>query len=218
MFGPSILVSVLVVDELVLVECHVLSLDGQVDGSFELGVGLFLDGLGVLELLDEFHFQHLHLHDLGLLLPDYLLLFGYFSGDFLAGLLVLDAAVLLDLGLLDLFLLFLDLVLHHFLLEQVLVLLSVLILVLFGNELALLGLLLLVENNGVLDLPGLHIPLLLHDLDVVPVLLLPVLLGHLELHLFLGPLLILGLQSLHIVGPFLGLLYFLPRFHLLLLQ
>ena len=195
-----------------------LALHWQIDGRLQLRIRLLLDSLRVLELLYQLHLQHLHLHDLGLLLPNHLLLLSYFPGNLLACLFVLDAPVLLDLGLLDLFLLFLDLVFHHFLLMQMLVLLPVLILMLFRYKLALLGLLFLMKHNGILDLLRLHISLLLHDLYVMPVLLLPLLLRHLQLHLLLRSLLVLGLQAIHIIRPLLRLLYLLPRLHLLLLQ
>ena len=38
-------------------------LSALLNSLLELGEGLFLDGLGVLELFDELHFNKLHLHD-----------------------------------------------------------------------------------------------------------------------------------------------------------
>lgn len=40
-----------------------ICLSALLNSLLELGKGLFLDGLGVLELFDELHFNKLHLHD-----------------------------------------------------------------------------------------------------------------------------------------------------------
>jgi len=74
------------------------------DGLFQVHVGLLLDGLGVLQLLNQFHFQQLHPHHFLLLHRNQTLLFLYLSLNLKSGLLNAPLTRLFDLLLSDLFL------------------------------------------------------------------------------------------------------------------
>lgn len=119
---------------------------------------------------------------------------------------------------LDLFLLFLNLVLHHPLLYVMLILFLIGILMLFGYKFALFSFLFLVQHNCVFYFFGLCIPLLFHHLDVLSVLFLSLLLCHFNDHFLLHTFLVLSFESLYIVSSLLCLLDFLPGFHFFLFQ
>jgi len=136
---------------------HLLGVDFEircifvVDGLFELQVGHLLYSLGVLQFLDEFHLEHLHLHDLGFLLSNHLFFFGYLARDVLASLVHFPQFELFDLHLL---------VLHLFVLQPRLhLVLGCLLrtellqspLALFVHELSLFGFFTLVHHDCIFN-------------------------------------------------------------------
>lgn len=177
-----------------------------------------MDGLSVLKLLDEFHLQHLHLHDLSLFLADEFLLLGNLSSDILSSLHMLLPSKLLDLGSLKLLLLsehlgfkfLLLLLLHSVHIRPVLMLLA--------NELSLLGLFLLMQNDGILNLLFLHFALLFLLHHSMPILCDSLLLHLLLLEFLLHFHIVLLLKLGDLGCPSLRLLDLLPRFHFFLFQ
>jgi len=138
-------------------------LGGLAECLLELGVGLFLDSLCVLQLLDEFHLEELHLHDLLLL-------------DLAIAALILQLTVhvpldrgdpplpvLLDLQQSEPLLLEDKLVLHLVVLFCLELNLVAALLELLLDGLGLLSLLPLGEEDGLLDLALFVLPLLLQD-------------------------------------------------------
>lgn len=189
-----------------------------VDCILELDVSLLLNSLSILQLLDQLHLKHLHLHDLGLLLSYNLFFFSDLPGDVLARLLLLFASELFHLGSLYLLLLLLNLGFHVVLLGHLVIELLLPLLALHVDELGLLCLFLLMHNDGVFYFALFDdalVPQLLyaHPLLLGPLLLILSLLHFLEL-LFL----VLCFQPLDLVRSLPGLFDFLPRFGLFLLQ
>lgn len=132
-----------------------------IDGFLQLGVSLLLNRLGVLKFLDQFHFEHFHLHHFCLFLPYHLFFLRDLTCNFFSGGLVLLSTVLFNLCFLNSFLLFLELgfqfVLLGLLRHEVVVSLFVLLI----DHLGLFGLLLLLQEHGVFYLLLFFVPLLL---------------------------------------------------------
>lgn len=150
--------------------CHHCT--GFLKGPLKLSVCIFLDRLRVLKLLDEFHFNLLHLHDLFfLLLSDAL-----FNAHFV----LVDPldrhnpalAVVLDFHLGQPFLLVHDLILHLVLLLDFKIHVPLLLVVLSPDDFGLFCFLFLRQEDGFLDLPLLVDSLLVEHI---------VLLGHVSL-------------------------------------
>ena len=99
---------------------------------------MFLDGLGILQLLDELHFKHLHLHDLSLLLLDDLFFFSDLTGYVLSSGIYFSFSELFYLGPLQFLLVLLNLVLELTFSIKLLHLLRVPSLVLHVDEFGLL--------------------------------------------------------------------------------
>ena len=188
------------------------------DGGFQLHVGLLLDRLRRLQLLDQLHLEHLHLHDLLLSLRNALQLLLDLLLDVHARLLDLAPLLLVDL-------LPRDLLLH---LDR---LLLVLILLLDVLHLRLQSLLILLRLQlGLRRLFRLRVLDRLHDLLLLLLVHEPhahiLLLEHLLLEFLLllvldllGDALVVALLEAHDVGrALLGLLDLLPGAHFLLLE
>ena len=190
----------------------------MVDGLLELGVGLLLNSLGVLQLLDEFHLEHLHLHDLGLFLLYYFLLLSNLTSDVLSCSVNLGLSKLFDLGSLEALVLLLDTVRQVSLSLLLLQLDRVARLVLLVDELGLLGFFSLMKKNGLLHATLISHSLSPHGSHVLALSSLPPLVLEDQLLLALCALLVSELGLDNIVGTTLGLLDLLPRFHFLLLQ
>lgn len=95
-----------------LAESGTRSVGGRLrEGVLQLSVGLLLNSLGVLQLLNQLHLKHLHLHHLLLLCADHCLLFEHALLSLDLGLHLLSADELLLLELRDPLLLFNHLVL-----------------------------------------------------------------------------------------------------------
>ena len=94
----------------VIITNTVLSKRSSVNGLFQLSVRLLLYCLSVLQFLDQLHFQHFHLHHFSLFLLDDIFFFDDLTLYFLTGRLVLLSPILFNLGFLDPFLLFLQLI------------------------------------------------------------------------------------------------------------
>ena len=110
-----------------------------VDCLLELGVSLLLDGLRVLQLLDELHLEHFHLHDFLLLLLDERLLLGDLASYLFSSRVNFLFTELFHLGTLDALLLLHCSVLEFFLTHLQSQMLLVLNLLLFFDKLGLLG-------------------------------------------------------------------------------
>jgi hypothetical protein len=177
-----------------------------------------LNGLRVLELFDELHLEHFHLHNLCLLLSNHFFLFLNLPGDIGPGSSVLLCSVFFDLGSLDPLLLLKQLGLQLLLLLHLVQVVHLPLLVLGPNELGLLSFLLLMENDSIFDFLFLCLSdsfLLQHFLSCLH-----------QLLLVDSLLLNFGLNS-HFVflfkfdnfrsTPF-GFLDFFPRFHFFLFQ
>lgn len=179
---------------------------------------MLLDGLSVLELLDELHLKHFHLHDLLLLGADNGFFLAHTLLHFLLGLVLLPPDELFFLKKRDPLLL-----LHHLVLDRSILrslaeenLLSLLVLHL--DEPLLLHFLFLAQVDGLLDLLPLLVPLLSHFIDFLLVFILHHLLHTKLFHLLMDLVLILLLQRDDLSGSFLSLLNLLPGTHLLLLE
>ena len=187
------------------------------DRLLQLHVGLFLNGLSVLQLFYQLHLKQLHLHHLLLLVRNQPLLLLNLALDVLARLLDLASAGLVNF-------LACDLLLNADRLLAVVVLVGELLhvlgephLVLLGVHLGFVGLLVAVHLNGGLDLLLFHVVLLANSLVVLRHLLLVVLVVLHTLDLVVHPLVVPLLQTHHLGRAFLGLLDLLPGAHLLLL-
>ena len=122
-----------------------------VDGFFQLYVRHFLNGLGILQLLDKFHFQHLHLHDFSFLLSNKLFLLSNLSRDiFPSSHLFLDSE-LFYFGSLQSLLLLLHLCLQLIFLVKLTLELHESAFGLLANEFGLLGFFLFVKYYCVFD-------------------------------------------------------------------
>lgn len=174
--------------------------------------------LRVLELLDEFHLEELHLHHLLLLLLDDAVLLFDLPGDLRSRLLQFPAAHFVLFLFSNLFvefdscLSFLIDSLHEF------ELMSFASLVLLGLDFGLLCLFMFAHEDGLLDLCFLHASLLAHLGD--PVLRLVgdhIVIFHL-LHLFCDADVIAFLKPHDFAGALLRFLDLLPGLHLLLLE
>ena len=188
------------------------------NGGFQLHVRLLLDGLRRLQLLDQLHLQHLHLHYLLLRLRNRLQLLLNLLLDVHPSLLNFASFCLLDL-------LLGDLLLHHDGLLLVAVLLFDVRHVLLQALLVRLSL-----HFGLCRLLSLRLLNRLHDLFLFLVVLHAhaqvllgqhlflefLFLGHFELllHAFVVPL----LEAHHVVGSLLGLLDLFPGAHFFLLE
>ena len=187
-------------------------------GILELSVGLLLNGLCVLQLLNQLHLKHLHLHDLLLLRTDHGLLLDhpllhlrlrlhlFSSYEFLLlklgySLLLFDHLVLL---------LCVQLCLSE---EYVL---SLFILDLYDT--LLFDFLFLGEVDGLLNLLSLDLSLFPHLVDPLLRILLHHLLHTQLLHLLLNLNLVLLLEGQDFGGTFLSLFNLLPSTHFLLLK
>ena len=129
-------------------------------GLLQLQVSFLLDGLGVLESLDQFHFQLLHLSDLVHLTVSQLLffltsIFMVSSGDHL-----LSSSLLLDLHLGESLRLESNLILHLIFLFHSKIILSLFLLVLLLYHFSLFRFFLLLQQQSVLDFLFLVVPLL----------------------------------------------------------
>ena len=129
-------------------------------GLLQLQVSFLLDGLGVLESLDQFHFQFLHLSDLVHLTVSQLLffltsIFMVSSGDHL-----LSSSLLLNLHLGESLRLESNLILHLIFLFYSKIILSLFLLVLLLYHFSLFRFFLLLQQQSVLDFLFLVVPLL----------------------------------------------------------
>ena len=184
----------------------------------ELSIRLLLNSLRVLQLLDQLHFEHLHLHDLLLLRPNHRLLLGHPLVRLRLRLELLPPHELLLLQLRDPLLLLNHLILLcrvrlRLRIEDVLALL-----VLDLNDSLLFHLLLLAQVDCLLDLLTLNFTLSAHIVDSLLGLLLDHLIHTEGLHLLLDLHLVLLLEGDDLGRTLLGLLYLLPGTHLLLLE
>ena len=133
----------------------------------EFLVSLLLDGLGVLELLDELHLQLLHLHDLVLLLLSDHLFVGHTVLVLSLDVEDFSLPLLLNLHGGEAFLLIDDLVLHPVLLLDLEELVSLLLVVLASNYLGLFRFFSLRQEDGFLNLLLLFLSLLVQSIVVL---------------------------------------------------
>ena len=173
--------------------CAQLGLDFAVGGrgllerTFELLVGLFLDGLRVLELLNQLHLDALHIQNLIFLLVAQRVLVRHLVLVVALRHANLAARLLILLHLGQALLLVHDLVLHLILGLNLELVVADLLLVLRPLDLGLLGLLGLRKVDGLLDLPLFFGALLLDHVVLVGVVTLDLqLLLHLALFLHTG--------------------------------
>lgn len=189
-----------------------------VDGVLQLDVCLLLYRLSVLQLLDEFHFEHFHLHHLCLFLAYQFLLLGYLSRDVSFGSHLLLPSELLHLGVGHTLLLLLELSFHLVLLVQLVHKLVLTLFVLLSDELALFGLFALVKHDGVLYFVFLLVSVTPHGSDASTLFAL----AHgllLHLHVLLGlSLSVLDLKFVDLTSSSPGFIDLLPGLHLLLFQ
>jgi len=80
-----------------------------INSLLQFGVCLLLNSLGILKFLDQFHFEHFHLHNFSLFLPYHLLFFSNLSCNFFSCTFMLLSSVFFNLCFLNSFLLFLEL-------------------------------------------------------------------------------------------------------------
>ena len=189
-----------------------------IDSILKFYVCLLLNSLGILQLFDQLHLKHLHLHNFSLLLSYNLFLFSDLPGDVLPSLLLLFASELFDLGSLYLFLLLLNLCLHVVLLGHLVVELLLPLLALQVDELGLLGFFLLVHHDGIFYFALFYVSLVPKLLYAHPLLNM-LLLFHLSHLDFLDLLfLVLGLQFLDLTRSLPRFLDLFPSFGFFLLQ
>jgi len=187
-------------------------------GVLELSVGLLLNGLRVLQLLNQLHLKHLHLHDFLLLRTNHSFFFNHTLLHLSFGFHLFSSNEFFLLKLGNPLLLFNHLVLllcvKLRLCEEYV--LSLFILYLYDP--LLFDLLLLGQIDGLLYLLPLDLPLPAHLIDPLLVLLLHHLPHTQLLHLLLDLHLVLLLQGEDLGGTLLGLLDLLPSTHFLLLK
>ena len=202
-----------------LAKCGTCSESGRLgECVLELSVGLLLNGLGVLQLLNQLHLKHLHLHDLLLLRANHGFLLNHPLFCFCLRFHLFSSYEFLLLKLGNSLLLFNHLVL---LLGVQLRLSEEYVLSLFILDLydtLLFDLLLLGEVDGLLDLLSLDLAFPSHLVDPLLILLLHHLLNTQLIHLLLDLDLVLLLESKDFGGTFLGLLNLFPSTHFFLLK
>lgn len=185
---------------------------------FELSIGLLLDGLCILQLFDQLHLEHFHLHHFLLLLLDHGFLFSNLSRNFLPCSVNLLFAELLHLSTLNTLLLFHDSILELFFAHLVRNLLLMSRLLLLLDELGLLRLLFLLQMNGVLYLLFLVLTVSTHSRQLLSMHFLALCLLLHGKSLAALTLFICELRFDHVGGTPLRLLNLLPRLHFLLLE
>ena len=189
-----------------------------IDCLFKLRVRLLLDGLCILQLFDQLHLEHLHLHDLLLFLLDHSFLLGNLSRNFLSSLIDLLFAELFDLNSLNTLLLLhgsvLELLFSHLISNRLLVS-SLMLLV---NKFGLLGFLFLLEHDRLSNLHLFILTVSAHSSQLLSVHFLSVCLLLHGLSLATRTLLVHHLRLDYVAGAPLRLLDLLPRLHFLLLK
>jgi hypothetical protein len=189
-----------------------------IDRLLEFSVCLLLDRLRILQLFDQLHLEHFHLHHFLLLLLDHSLLFVNLSRNFFTSLVYLLFAELLDLSSLNTLLLLHgsvpELLFSH-LIRNLLLMSCLLLLV---NKPGLLGFLFFLDIDSILNLLFLVITVGTHCCQMLSM---GFLANGLLLHskgLAALTLLVLELRFDDVAGAPLRLLDLLPRLHFLLLE
>jgi hypothetical protein len=187
-------------------------------GVLKLSIGLLLDGLSVLQLLNQLHLKHLHLHDLLLLGADHGLLFNHALLHLCLGLHLFSSHEFLFLKLRDTLLLFNHLVLLLCVKlglreEHILPLL-----ILYLNDSLLLDFFLLAKVNCLLNLLSFNFSLFAHMINPILSFLLHHLIYTKLLHLLLDFNLVFLLEGEDFVGTLFGFLDLFPSTHFLLLK
>jgi hypothetical protein len=184
----------------------------------QLHVGLLLDSLRVLKLLDKLHLKQFHLNYLLLLVGNQSLLLLDLTLDLHPRLLHASATRLIDLLFRNLLLHFNLFLAHVILLCEELHVLMMAHLVLLGLHLTFVSLFLSVHVNGCLDLLLLLLTVLALSCVGLNQCLLLVLIDLHPLNFLLDSLGVALFQTRYLSRAFLGLLDFLPGSHLFLLE
>lgn len=108
-----------------------------INGFFKFSVSLLLNSLSVLQLLNQFHLKHFHLHHLCLFLSDQFFLLRYLFSDFFPCCVEFLFSEFFNFCSLNSLLLFLNSILHFFFLFFLNQCLVMTIFLLFSNEFSL---------------------------------------------------------------------------------